>query len=141
MYTVSILPRHVRPGSLPLRPRYRWLDREHRTFDLHGEALAKTLKALPCKGEPLSTRKEAFRPMRNPFLCFLLSLAVFLWPSPGWLAAGDLPARTPLLTRAEAVDRAVRQHPQVEAAARRQDASAERITQARSGLLPFQTGQ
>ena len=69
--------------------------------------------------------------MRNTIVCFLLSFGVAFW-----LAADATPAQTPPLTRAEAVDLAAHQHPQVEAAARRQDASTERITQARSGFMP-----
>ena len=65
-----------------------------------------------------------------PFSCLLLICAVVA-AVPG-ASAGEIPS----LTRAEAVLRAVHQHPRVEAADKRREAARERITQARSGFWP-----
>lgn len=63
---------------------------------------------------------------------WLLCALVFVLPR---AAAGQATAAV-VLTRAEAVARAADRHPQVDAAASREDAARERVAQARSGFRP-----
>lgn len=74
--------------------------------------------------------------MRNPMVCGVWLLWGVLLAFVQLSAAQDTGIGPVALTRDAAMARAARQHPQVAAAASREDAARERIAQARSGFRP-----